>query len=160
MPRCAIVQQVPHPTPGLLPEFGDGNGCGGQRRCHVASKRYVVEAHHRNLPRHADATFAQSTHQTHGDQIVEGQDTGCRRGQNALRGLIALGKVDSARQHLNCCVRMIIEKVAHRLEPASIRCALRRPSEVCQRAVTIAVQQIEQLAQPSSVVGGDHGRAG
>ena len=129
------------------PSSVTGNGCGGQGRCHVTSKRDVIEARHRDMPRHSDATFAQRTHQTHRDQIVEGQDTGCRRGQNALRGLISLGEVDSE-QHLDCCVRMIIEKVAHRFEPASIRCALRRPSQVRQRPVTIAVQQIEQLLSP------------
>ena len=93
MPYCAIVQQVPHPMPGLFPEFGDRNGCGGQGRCHVTSKRDVIEARHRDMPRHSDATFAQRTHQTHRDQIVEGQDTGCRRGQNALRGLVASAKL-------------------------------------------------------------------
>src|SRR5918994_3159010 len=92
--RCAAVQQVPHPMPGLLSEFLARNGCGREGWGDIASKRDVVESHDRDVSWHVHASFAEGTHQTHRDEIVERQRAGRGGGEDALCSLVAAFKAD------------------------------------------------------------------
>ena len=73
-------QDLEQQADDLMADLFGGLADGGQLGVEVAGEADVVEAHHRDVPRTAQAPVADGGHGAHGHLVAEAEDSGRRRG--------------------------------------------------------------------------------